>query len=130
MTDVGEKVSELLEKQVSDGRQIGVQVCAYQEGKKIVDTWAGTMGPDDSRPVQADSLFCCWSTNKGVAATAIHILADRGLIDYDAKVADYWPEFAQNGKDKITVIQAMSHQAGIHAMPTPFSMEFLIDWDE
>ena len=90
MTDVNDKVSEFIEKQVNDGRQIGVQVCAYQDGEKIVDTWAGTMGPDDTRLVQADSLFCSWSTTKGVTATAIHMLADRGLIDYDARVADYW----------------------------------------
>ena len=51
MTGVNDKVSEFIEKQVNDGRQIGVQVCAYQDGVKIVDTWAGTMGPDDTRPV-------------------------------------------------------------------------------
>ena len=129
MTDVSDKVSELIEKQVTDGRQIGVQVCANQDGEKIVDTWAGTMGPDDPRPVQANSLFCCWSTTKGVTATAIHMLADRGLIDYDARVADYWPEFAQEGKGEITVTQAMSHQIGLHALPELFSVEFLIDWD-
>ena len=129
MTDVSDKVSELIEKQVTDGRQIGVQVCANQDGEKIVDTWAGTMGPDDPRPIQANSLFCSWSTTKGVTATAIHMLADRGLIDYDARVADYWPEFAQEGKGEITITQAMSHQIGLHALPELFSVEFLIDWD-
>lgn len=129
MASVNEKVSNLLEKQVADGRQIGVQVCAYQEGERIVDTWAGTMGPDDPRPIQADSLFCSWSTTKGVTATAIHMLADRGLIDYDARVADYWPEFAQNGKGEITVTQALSHQIGLHALPSPFNLEFILDWD-
>lgn len=129
MTDVNDKVSELIEKQITDGRQIGVQVCAYRDGERIVDAWAGTMGPDDPRPVQADSLFCSWSTTKGVTATAIHMLADRGLIDYDAKVTDYWPEFGQNGKDEVTVTQALSHQIGLHALPEPFSVEFLIDWD-
>jgi CubicO group peptidase (beta-lactamase class C family) len=129
MSDVNDRVSTLIEKQVTDGRQIGVQVSAYQDGEKIVDTWAGAMGPDDPRPVQSDSLFCSWSTTKGVTATAIHMLADRGLIDYDARVADYWPEFAQEGKEGITVTQAMSHQAGIHALPAPFSVDFIIDWD-
>jgi len=129
MTNVNERVSELIEKQVSDGRQIGVQVCAYKDGRRIVDTWAGTMGPEDPRLVQADSLFCSWSTTKGLTALAIHMLADREIIEYDARVADYWPEFAQNGKDKITVTQAMSHQAGIHALPSPFSIEFFLDWD-
>ena len=127
MTDVNDKVSEIIEKQVNDGRQIGVQVCAYQDGEKIVDTWTGNVGPEDTRLVQADSLFCSWSTTKGVTATAIHMLADRSLIDYDARVADYWPEFTQNGKSEITVSQAMSHQAGIHALPIPFSVEFIVN---
>ena len=61
--------------------------------------------------------------HKGVAATALHILADRGLIDYDAPVARYWPEFAANGKERVTVAQAMSHQAGLHAMP-PAAVDF------
>ena len=129
MTKVNDRVSDLINKQVSDGRQIGVQVCAYMDGRRVVDTWAGNMGPADPRPVWADSLFCSWSTTKGVTATAIHMLADRGIIDYDARVADYWPEFAQNGKEGITVTQALSHQAGIHALPSPFSLDFLLDWD-
>jgi len=128
MTEVNDRVSDLIGKQVSDGRQMGVQVCAYLDGERVVDAWAGTMGPDDPRPVRADSLFCSWSTTKGVTATAVHMLADRGIIDYGARVADYWPEFAQHGKDEITVTQAMSHQAGIHASP-PFSLESLSDWD-
>jgi CubicO group peptidase (beta-lactamase class C family) len=129
MSDVNEKVSELIKNQVKDGRQIGVQVCAYQYGKKIVDAWAGKMGPDDPRPIQADSLFCSWSTTKGVTATAIHMLADRGLLDYNTKVTDYWPEFGQNGKEDVTVTQALSHQIGLHFMPEPLTLEWLCDWD-
>lgn len=96
MTDtrVNVHVAELLRKQVGEGRQIGVQVCAYHHGKVVVDTVAGTMGPDDQRPVQPDSLFLSFSSTKGVGALAIHMLADRGLIDYQAPVAEYWPGFA------------------------------------
>ena len=122
-------VFHLLEKQIAEGRQLGVQVCAYQHGERVVDTWAGKIGPDDERPVEADTLFSSFSTTKGVAATALHILADRGVIEYDAPVAKYWPEFAANGKDKITVEQAMSHQAGLHAVPSPLTREFVSDWD-
>src|SRR5689334_3015373 len=96
-------VGDLLARQIAEGRQIGVQVCAYKDGRRIVDTWAGFMGPDDRRPVAANTLFNCFSTTKGVAATALHILADRGQIDYEAPVAAYWPEFAANGKGGITV---------------------------
>jgi CubicO group peptidase (beta-lactamase class C family) len=128
-TPVSQAVFHLLEKQIDNGQQLGVQVCAYQNGETVVDTWAGSMGPDDPRPVKADTLFSSFSTTKGVAATALHILADRGLIDYDAPVAKYWPEFAANGKEKITVAQAMSHQAGLHAVPSPLTLAFIADWD-
>ena len=124
-----EKVTDLLERQVREGSQLGVQVCVYRHGEAIVDAWAGTMGADDPRPVGPDTLFNCFSTTKGVAATALHILADRGAIDYNARVSSYWPEFAANGKGEVTVAQAMSHQAGLHAVPVPLRTEFVTDWD-
>lgn len=127
-TGLNTKLNQLLQRQIETGDQIGVQVAAFRNGDQIVDVWGGSMGEDDPRPVQRDTLFSSFSTTKGVAATALHILADRGLIDYDAPVARYWPEFAANGKEKITVAQAMSHQAGLHAMPSPATVEFLTDW--
>lgn len=128
--DANNRVQALVDEQVSEKRQIGVQVCAYLYGEKVVDAWAGTMGPGDPRPVQADSLFCSWSTTKGVAATVLHILADKGLIEYDVPVVRYWPGFGKHGKDKITVAQAMSHQAGVYAFPSHFTIEDLIDWEK
>ena len=122
------KVEALVHKQIAQAQQLGVQVSVYQHGEMIVDVAAGVMGRDDPRPVQQDSLFSSFSTTKGVAATALHILADQGLIDYDAPVARYWPEFAAGGKEAVTVAQAMSHQAGLHAMPVPATAEFLCDW--
>jgi CubicO group peptidase (beta-lactamase class C family) len=126
---VNASVQQLIEQQVAQGRQIGVQVCAYRDGDLVVDAWAGQMGPDDPRPVQPDTLFSSFSTTKGVAATALHILADRGIVDYDAPVAKYWPEFAANGKEKITVAQAMSHQSGLHYLPRPLTADFVCDWE-
>ena len=128
-TKANESVQALIERQVSEGRQIGVQVCAYKDGKVVVDAVAGQMGPDDPRPVQRDSLFLSFSMTKGPSALVLHQLADRGLLDYDAPVAKYWPAFGKNAKQKITVAQAMSHQAGLHAMPEPFAPEHITDWD-
>ena len=130
LAEANNRVQALIDKQISDGRQIGVQVCAYLNGVKVVDAWAGTMGPSDPRPVQADSLFCSWSVTKGVASTALHILADKGLIEYDVLVVHYWPGFGKHGKDKITVAQAMSHQAGVYAFPSHFAIEDLTDWEK
>lgn len=125
-TALNAKVHDLVTRQIAEGQQLGVQVCAYKDGQMIVDTWGGVFGPHDGRQVQADTLFNSFSTTKGVAATALHILADRGQIEYERPVAKYWPEFAANGKDRITVAQAMSHQAGLHAAPPK---EVVLDWD-
>ena len=113
-TRVNTAVQALIERQVAEGSQIGVQVAAYHKGKPVVDAWAGAMGPEDPRPVQPDSLFLSFSTTKGIAALALHMQADKGLIDFDAPVAKYWPAFAAHGKDRVTVAQAVSHQTGIH----------------
>jgi CubicO group peptidase (beta-lactamase class C family) len=126
---LNERVQDLVEKQIAAGQQLGVQVSAYRHGQPIVDVCAGPMGADDPRAVGPDTLFNCFSTTKGVAALALHILADRGLIEYDAPVAKYWPAFAANGKGRVTVAQAMSHQAGLHTMPSPLTAEFVCDWD-
>lgn len=127
-SSVNTRVAELLQQQIADGQQIGVQVCAYLDGKPVVDTWAGNMGPRDDRPVAADSLFSSFSTTKGVASTLLHILADRGLIEYEAPVAKYWPAFGAHGKDRITVMQAISHMAGVHTTPVPDTNEYIVDW--
>jgi CubicO group peptidase (beta-lactamase class C family) len=128
-TALNTTVRVLVEQQIAEGRQLGVQVAAYKDGEQIVGVAAGRMGPEDNRPVQPDTLFSSFSTTKGVAATALHILADRGLIDYNAPVAQYWPAFAAGGKERVTVAQAMSHQAGLHTMPSPATIEHLLDWD-
>jgi CubicO group peptidase (beta-lactamase class C family) len=127
--DISAATLDLLHRQIGGGHQIGVQVAAYRYGEQILDVAAGTMGPDDERTVQSDSLFLSFSSTKGPAALVLHQLADRNLLDYDKPVATYWPEFAQHGKANITVAQAMSHQAGLHAMPSPFDVEHLTDWD-
>jgi len=122
-------VQDLVNRQVEAGEQIGVQVCAYSNGVKVVDIVAGTMGPEDARPVENNTLFGSFSCTKGPTALAIHQLVDRGQLDYDAKVVDYWPAFGAHGKDKLTVAQAVSHQTGLYALPQPFSVGSLIDWD-
>ena len=126
-TAVNAKVQQLIEAAVADGSHLGLQVAACKDGELVVDAWAGTLGPEDDRPVQRDSLFSSYSTTKGVAAAALHIMTDRGLIEYDAPVARYWPAFAAEGKGAVTVAQAMSHQAGLHATPLP-ARDFVLDW--
>jgi len=85
-------------------------------GRPVIDVWAGFADRCRSEPWRRDTVTICFSTTKGVAAAAIHRLVDRGLIDYEAPVASYWPEFGAAGKQAITVRELLSHQAGLHSM--------------
>jgi CubicO group peptidase (beta-lactamase class C family) len=97
-------------------RRGGGALSIMLHGRPVVDVWGGFADGVGGRPWQRDTVVVCFSTTKGVAATVVHRLADRGLVDYDAPVADYWPEFAAAGKQSITVRQLLSHQAGLHSM--------------
>jgi CubicO group peptidase (beta-lactamase class C family) len=109
--------------------EIGVQVAAYADGELALEGWAGLADLAGGRPVDAGSLFPVFSVTKAVTATALHIQAERGLIDYAAPMAAYWPEFGQNGKAAITVEQMLSHRSGVPQMPKGASPERLCDWD-
>ncbi|HEY1749758.1 MAG TPA: serine hydrolase domain-containing protein [Caulobacteraceae bacterium] len=99
-----------LEAQAKDAG--GAQLCVYRHGERVVDLWAGRDGAND-RPYGEDTIGVLMSCTKGVVASGVHILADRGLIDFDAPMAKYWPEFGQAGKAAITVRQVLSHTGGL-----------------
>jgi CubicO group peptidase (beta-lactamase class C family) len=121
------EVARSLEKHV--GRGGGAAVCVYDRGNKVVDIWAGSCDADGA-PWNSDTLSMSFSTTKGVLATAIHILADRDVLHYDAPVADYWPEFAASGKGTITVRDVLTHRAGLPAIrPLLDCAERIFDWD-
>jgi CubicO group peptidase (beta-lactamase class C family) len=102
----------------------------YHAGEKVVDIWGGTRD-GAGNPWQADTVSVSFSTTKGVAATLLHVYADRGLIDYDARVADYWPEFAQAGKDATTVRQLLCHEAGLYAIADVIGhASEMLDWEQ
>lgn len=94
--------------------ELGAAVALYHEGRKVVDLWAGHLDEARARPWDEHSIVTMASVVKGMMALALHMLADQGRIDYDAPVATYWPEFAQNGKQRITVRQLISHHAAMH----------------
>ncbi len=106
----------------------GAAVCVYHHGECVVDLWGGYSDEDNTLWLK-NTMAPSFSTTKGVASTLLHIYADRGLIDYDAKVADYWPEFAQNGKQDITVRHVLSHQSGLyHIRQMIDHVDRLMDW--
>jgi CubicO group peptidase (beta-lactamase class C family) len=122
-------VQRLIDELVGTGEEVGLQVAAFVDGELIVDAWGGVADEATARPVDGDTLFTSWSTTKGFVATCVHILAERGRIDYDAPIATYWPEFAANGKATATVRHALTHMVGVPHMPAHVTPELMTDWD-
>jgi CubicO group peptidase (beta-lactamase class C family) len=92
----------------------GGALCVYVDGAAVVDVWAGTRDASTGLAWESDSMAMSWSTTKGVASTALHMLADRGTLNYDSPIAAYWPEFGANGKGAVTVRQFMAMEAGLY----------------
>jgi CubicO group peptidase (beta-lactamase class C family) len=122
-------VQSLLDDLVSSGEELGLQVAAYHQGKLAIDAWAGFADARTGRKVDGDTLFTVFSTTKGITCTAIHILAERGLLGYDDPVARYWPAFAARGKGRVTVRQVLTHTAGAPQMPDGVTPVDICDWD-
>ncbi|NUU22870.1 MAG: beta-lactamase family protein [Streptomycetaceae bacterium] len=112
---------------VASGEEIGAQVAAYLDGELVVDAWAGTADAATGTPVAGDTLFHSYSTGKGMAATVVAWLVDRGLLEYEAPVARYWPEFGVSGKERTTVGHVLSHTAGLPYVRPDLSPEELFD---
>lgn len=110
--------------------ETGVQAAAYVNGELVVDVSAGKVADrDGAAPVTNATVFPVFSVTKAVTTTAIHVQAERGLLDYDAPVAAYWPEYAVNGKEDITVRHVLTHRAGVPQMPADITPGQLGDWD-
>jgi CubicO group peptidase (beta-lactamase class C family) len=124
-----EIVQQALDYSTREGGEIGVQVAAYLDGKLVIDAWSGVADPATGRLVDGETLFNVYSVTKAVAATALHILADRGQIDYDAPVAHYWHEYGMHGKARTTVRDVLTHRACVPQMPDGVTPERMCDWD-
>lgn len=92
----------------------GGALCVYLDGVSVLDVWTGQRDPTLRLAWEHDTMAMSWSTTKGVTSTVLHMLADRGSLDYDAPIARYWPEFAVAGKDAVTVRQFMAMEAGLY----------------
>jgi len=126
--NVNAAVQAVLEKLVADGCEIGIQVAAYHGDHLVVDAWAGIADPATGRMVDGDTLFNVFSVSKAVTATAVHLQAERGLIDYDAPLRTYWPEFNGAGRELVTVHDVLTHRSGMYAMPVDITPAQLCDW--
>src|SRR5271170_5065862 len=108
--------------------EVGAAAAVVLDGKSVVDIWGGHADKAATRPWARDTLVNVYSTTKGITAICAHRLADKGLLDIDAPVAKYWPEFAQAGKDKLPVRFLLSHRAGLPAVRKLLADDALFNW--
>ncbi|MCW8376547.1 serine hydrolase domain-containing protein [Streptomyces justiciae] len=122
-------VRTAFEENFRDRGELGAAVTVTLDGRTVVDLWGGWADAARTRPWERDTLVNVWSTSKGPTALCAHILADRGLLDLDAPVAAYWPEFAAAGKEEVLVRHLLSHRAGLSGLREPHSLQELYDWE-
>jgi CubicO group peptidase (beta-lactamase class C family) len=108
-----EAVRDAFAANLSNGEELGATFSVVKDGQTIVDLYGGVRNEEKSEALGPDDLFNVWSTTKGLCALCLAMAVDRGLIDYAAPVAHYWPEFGVNGKDQISVETLLSHRGGI-----------------
>jgi CubicO group peptidase (beta-lactamase class C family) len=127
------RLGELLDRQLAEGAHLGVAVAVHHDGEPVVDAWGGLARPGGP-PWERDTRVTVFSTTKGVTATCLHLLVERGQLELDAPVVRYWPGFAragrEQGKQRTTIRQLLSHQAGIPQTPDAVTRhEQTVDWE-
>jgi CubicO group peptidase (beta-lactamase class C family) len=125
-----EPVRDAFEENFARRGELGGACCAFYGGEKIVDLWGGVRNKLTGEPWECDTMVVVHSATKGLAAMTLAIAHSRGWLDYEERVARFWPEFAQNGKKKITVRQLLAHQAGLFAFDEPVDLSVVADLDK
>jgi CubicO group peptidase (beta-lactamase class C family) len=129
------RVAEAFAANFAERGEVGAALGIYVDGALVVDVWAGTAHPHlatdkANAPWQEDTLQCVYSSTKAITGLAVAMLVERGVLDYDEPVATYWPEFGQQGKERITLRQILSHTAGLPLIDAPLSRDDLGDLDK
>lgn len=124
-----EPVREAFIENFSRRHELGAACCVYHGGDKVVDLWGGVRDKVTGEPWEEDTMVIVYSTTKGMSAMTLALAHSRGWLDYDERISTYWPEFAQNGKEKITVRQLLAHQAGLFAFDEPVDRSVVADLD-
>lgn len=125
-----EKVRAAFASNFSERNELGAACAVFHRGKKVVDLWGGIRDQKTNAPWEEDTLVLVFSTTKGVASMAVAHAHSHGLFNYDDRVADHWPEFAENGKEAVTIRQLLSHKAGLCAIDEPLDLAKLGDPDK
>jgi CubicO group peptidase (beta-lactamase class C family) len=124
-----EAVREAFAENLTHRHELGGACCAYVDGVKVVDVWGGIRNKETGEPWEQDTMVVVHSATKGLAAMTLAVAHSRGWLDYEERVATYWPEFAQQGKETITVRQLLAHQAGLFALEEPVDRNVVADFD-
>ena len=123
-----EAVREAFVENFTRRNELGAACCIYYRGQKVVDLWGGIRNKATGEPWEEETMVV-YSATKGLAGLAMALAQSRGLLDYEEHVCTYWPEFAQQGKEKVTVRQLLSHQAGLFAFDAPVNKHVVADLD-
>ncbi|KAE8375270.1 beta-lactamase/transpeptidase-like protein [Aspergillus bertholletiae] len=120
-------VREMLQQNISSDKEVGASICVTVKGKTVVDIWGGYADIARSKPWTENTIVSVWSTTKTIMNLAMLLLIDRGVLDPDAPVAKYWPEFGINGKESVLVRHFMSHTAGLPSFDPPIDEATLLN---
>ena len=124
-----EAVREAFAENFSRGREVGAGCCVYHNGERVIDLWGGVRNKSTGEPWEQDTMALVYSATKGLSAMTLAMCHSRGWLDYDELVCTYWPEFAQNGKERISIRQLLAHQAGLFALDEPLTKDLVADVD-
>lgn len=123
-----EAVADAFRSNFTANRDVGAACCIYRNGQPVVNIWGGLADPASAAPWREDSLQLCFSATKGPTTICILQLMEQGLLDIDAPVANYWPEFGCNGKEQITTRMILSHRAGLPAVEGDLTLQDVFAW--
>ena len=122
-------VRDKFAQSIASGEDLGASFAVSIDGEMVIDIWGGHLDEERRAPWQKDTIVNVYSSTKTMSFLCALVLGSRGLLDFDAPVADYWPEFAQNGKAGVLVWHCMAHAAGLSGLDTKVSAEDLYDWE-
>jgi CubicO group peptidase (beta-lactamase class C family) len=122
-------VRDAFEENFARRGELGGACCAYVHGERVVDIWGGVRNKATAEAWERDTMVVVHSATKGLAAMTLAMAHSRGWLAYEERVASYWPEFAQNGKEQITVRQLLAHQGGLFAFDEPVDRSVVADLD-
>jgi CubicO group peptidase (beta-lactamase class C family) len=122
------RVADAFRRNFVDNGELGAAFCAYVGAEPVVDLWGGVADARTGRRWQEDTIVVVMSTTKGATSICAHMLVERGQLDLDAPVVEYWPEFGQQGKDEVLVRWLLTHQVGLPVLEAALSLKEACAW--